>query len=114
MFPVFGRPWCSFVMALTAFWDESGTHNGSHFVVVAGYVAPDDQWAEFDPKWHAAQTKWDIHIFHMTDCMTGGGEFRSWAESKRRDCVQDFIRIISDHASLSTARHKYKHVTTIT
>lgn len=58
---------------LKAFFDESGTHAGSPFIVVAGYVSMLSQWAQFEREWREVLTEYGIlkedgsGNFHMTD-----------------------------------------------
>jgi hypothetical protein len=36
---------------VTVYIDESGTHDGSPVLIMAGWVGRFGQWASFDPKW---------------------------------------------------------------
>jgi hypothetical protein len=40
-------------VSLTAYLDESGTHDGSRLTVMAGWVGYTDRWRDFDRKWNA-------------------------------------------------------------
>ena len=56
-----------YVCMLAAYFDESGTHEGSQAVAVAGYIAHADQWAVFDRQWKEALADFKRPYFHMTD-----------------------------------------------
>jgi hypothetical protein len=40
-------------MAITAYFDESGTHEGSPILVVAGYISTTEKWDRFNGEWDA-------------------------------------------------------------
>jgi hypothetical protein len=56
---------------LTAYFDESGIHEGDHWCVVAGFVGNDAQWAAFAKDWfeaikprsnlHMTELRWNQH-----------------------------------------------------
>lgn len=58
-----------------AYMDESGTHDGSEFASLAGYVNHSDSWAEFEEAWKAVLTRYCVEEFHMTDFENRHGEF---------------------------------------
>lgn len=39
------------IMALEAYFDESGTHNGPHSLIVAGYISTAEKWKRFRREW---------------------------------------------------------------
>jgi hypothetical protein len=51
----------------TAYFDESGTHGSSEALVIAGYVASNPQWQEFDYEWKKALEDAGVTHFHMRD-----------------------------------------------
>lgn len=85
-------------MAFTAYIDESGTHEGSPAVVLAGYVSTADRWEAFDHQWKAALSKYGIEFFHMADFAQGQEQFRGWSENRRRECLKQLHDIICDNA----------------
>lgn len=60
-------------MRLLAYADDSGTHSktgelpGAREAVIAGIVAPEDEWAFFNSEWRAALKKYDAQYFHFCD-----------------------------------------------
>jgi len=47
-FPQTVAPENRYLMMLDAYLDESGTHDGSDAVTVAGFLATKDRWLEFE------------------------------------------------------------------
>src|SRR5712691_3625776 len=71
------------IVALTAYFDESGTHADSPAVSVAGYLASDASWSAFADDWREALAIYKIPAFHMTDFVGGRGAFTAWPKAKR-------------------------------
>ena len=75
---------------LTAYMDESGTHDskgeqpGSGVAAIAGYVAPDKQWVKFRRRWRRTLDKFGIEVHHAKDCAHRVGEFKGWPDEKRK------------------------------
>ena len=50
--------------------DDSGHPDSESVFVVAGYVATEEQWKAFEPRWQAALKRFGLgDVFHMTDFM---------------------------------------------
>jgi hypothetical protein len=82
---------------LTVYLDESGTHDKSHFHVMAGYASTDEKWKAFDIAWDTVLRNYDINYFHMKDCAHFIGEFAGWDEDKRKPFLEELIRVIHDN-----------------
>jgi len=93
-----------FVVAFTAYFDESGTHEGSEAVVVAGYISTPDLWQNFEAKWREVLAEFGIAFFHMADFAAKKQQFDGWPEDKRRACLSKLIHVVNDHviASIGT------------
>jgi hypothetical protein len=87
-----------FVVILTAYFDDSGTHAGSDAVAVAGYISTPDQWIRFETQWRAALENLGLPMFHMTSFANGVGPYRQWSEPQRRIRLGRLIDII--HANV--------------
>jgi hypothetical protein len=86
------------VMCFTAYFDESGTHEGSAVVTLAGYLSTAERWEVFDAQWKPSLEKYGIEFFHMADFAQRQGQFRNWPEDKRRECLKELHDIISANA----------------
>lgn len=76
------------------YFDESGTHVTSSALVVAGYIAPADQWERLAADWRAWLNKFSVRAFHMTDWENRQGEFKDWNNCKRHDLFNRLVGIL--------------------
>jgi hypothetical protein len=75
--------------------DDSGHPKDKPFVAVAGFIASESQWLEFDPKWKAALKKYGLgDAFHMTDFSAKGGKLSAL---KKEQILAALRKIIRDH-----------------
>jgi len=72
----------------TAYFDASGTA-GSGILAMAGYVSDTPKWAKFDCIWKEILDREQVRLFHMTDCVSGQGEYQGWASHRRRRFIND-------------------------
>jgi hypothetical protein len=61
-----------------AYFDESGTHDGSPILAVAGYFGTHDQWNVFLDKWkhkdfHACESRFDKFKSELVDAIAASG-----------------------------------------
>jgi hypothetical protein len=71
------------VVIYHAYFDESGTHAGSPFMSMAGYVMTSDQARKFSRDWPKQLRKIGISCAHMTDCANGRGEYTALSLEQR-------------------------------
>jgi len=88
-----GPHWTLIVVEYSLYLDDSGHPKNQPYVVVAGFVATEQQWQHFKPRWETALKKYGLgHTFHMTDFMS---EKRS---ALREDQILGALRtIIREH-----------------
>lgn len=79
---------------LAAYLDDSGTHQGSPIVVVAGAIASVSQWARLSKQWKKQLDCWNLPFFHTTDFVSGYGHYKGWDEPRKRSAVSALVRII--------------------
>lgn len=84
-------------MNYTAYFDESGTHEGSRVVAVAGYVALASMWVEFSAQWQLALNDWGLDHFHMTDFAVKAPPYDKLTEAERRKLLTRLIGIINSN-----------------
>src|SRR5690349_14117677 len=70
---------------LSAYFDDSGTHDASTFVVMACVIGSEIQWVPFEHAWKAQLLeplpgKPTLNKFHMTDCVNRRGEFQNYSD----------------------------------
>ncbi len=85
---------------LIAYFDESGTDQGSPVVVVAGIVASAKQWSKFDQKWRKLVKAAGVSAFHMTDFESSYGEFKGWSSDRKKEFIISLIEVIRAHARI--------------
>lgn len=80
----------------TAYFDESGSPDEGKALVVAGYVASDEQWLKFEDEWRAALAREGVSRFHMRDFAHSKREFESWRgdEQRRTAFMKTLVGII--------------------
>lgn len=81
-----------------AYFDESGTHNGSPVMNVAAYVYESQNCVRLNLEWQAALEEFGLAFFHMTDCALGYGEFKHLQKSERITIQTRFMEIIKRYA----------------
>lgn len=79
---------------LVGYFDESGSPDESLAFVVAGFVASDDQWIQFDREWRGALADEGVSHFHMKEFPHSRGAFVSWKDDEARR--ERFLRILVD------------------
>lgn len=75
-----------------AFLDESGTHDGSPVITVAGYVARRHGWNRFTQKWR--RTLSPIKVFHSSECNGFHGEWKGWTKEDRDEKVKQLLPLL--------------------
>ena len=86
---------------LVAYFDDSGTHDASEIVVMAGFIGTEEQWRPVDEAWAAKLKeplpgKPPLNRFHMANCMARNGEFFGYSEADRDAVTNDFRQLILD------------------
>src|SRR3990172_9008003 len=80
-FPMEIRPENRHLMIFTAYADESGIHQQSGNIVLAGYVSTSPQWNSFETEWKEALAGFGIPAFHMTDFANHVSPYNTWSEA---------------------------------
>jgi hypothetical protein len=65
------------------YFDESGTHDGSSMMTMAGYLFKKDQARLFSRDWQMALDRLGLSAAHMTDCATGNGDYANMTMDQR-------------------------------
>ncbi len=87
-------------MALTGYFDESGTHGKeSPVVIVAGFIASPEQWSVFERDLSTLLDEYEVKIFHAIDFRTRKGNFKGWPKIKQARFNSRFLKLADDHLS---------------
>jgi hypothetical protein len=81
---------------IKAYIDESGTHQGSNVLIIAGYVGTTDEWESVEARFKKAD-RLSGRIFHAVDCAGGGKAFRGLHRDKRYRLFRKMVKIVNDH-----------------
>ncbi len=82
---------------LAGYLDDSGTHQGSPIVTVAGGVASVPQWIRFSRQWKKQLDRWNVEFFHMADFVSGHGKYKGWDENRKDHALSVLVKIINDN-----------------
>ena len=84
-----------------AYLDESGTHDGSEAVAVAGFISNTAKWEALSEDWSRALAEWEIDYFHMSDFENYQQQFSSWTEVQHRDRLNYLLGLIKQYTMQS-------------
>ena len=60
--------WLVIMTEYAVYLDASGSPDDQPYVLVAGFLATENQWLTFEPEWKKLLKKYDLgEVFHMTD-----------------------------------------------
>jgi hypothetical protein len=86
-------------MLMRAYFDESGTHDDSPIVAMAGFVAREEVWAAVEAAWKAVLAEWapyGVRVFHMTECISGTGDFSRLEAPYRNRIITQVSEVLRD------------------
>jgi hypothetical protein len=70
------------VLTLTAYLDESGTHDGSDVTVMGGMLANARQWQKFEIGFSDIKKRHGFSIFHTKKFKRRDGDFKGWSNEQ--------------------------------
>lgn len=88
---------------IAAYFDESGTHDGSVAVTFAGYSGSPDVWTSFTHEWIALLGQYGLPYFHMSDYVARVPPYDKFSDQQRIALVSLLIAIINKHDLAGTA-----------
>jgi hypothetical protein len=97
-----------FVAFLECYFDESGSHDGSPVLCVAGYLFDQDQCKALDLKWKASLERYKLPFFRMSACAhnTDTVKVYPFEHLSAAECIaveKEMISHINEHALLGVA-----------
>lgn len=91
------------VAVMEAYFDESGTHEGSPVMSIAGYLFDKDQCDRFKDSWAETLNRYGLSYFRMSECAHGTGEFSKLSKEQRIACEKSMITHIKTRMTLGFA-----------
>src|SRR5882762_4956327 len=90
----------------TAYFDDSGSPDDTLAVVVAGFVASDEQWQHFERNWNDTLKQFGVPMFHMKEFAHSVGAFSKF--KRNREDREWLLRQLLSHIKLRV-RHSCGH-----
>src|SRR5262249_1516457 len=87
-------------MLLTAYLDESGTHETSPISVMAGYLGTADQWRAFDADWTVQVQTAGLRHVHAVDLFKRKKQFKEWPAERVNALAVQLDGVIARHLQL--------------
>jgi hypothetical protein len=91
------------VVNLEAYFDESGSDDGSPVLSVAGYLFEKSKCQEFDLAWKEVLDRYGLPFFHMVDCAHGNKPFDKLSKAECSAVEREMIELIRSHSLLGFA-----------
>lgn len=91
------------VSFIECYFDESGTHDGSPVMCVAGFVFSKDACTQLDRDWQELLKKYSLPYFRMVDCAHGNDVFKHLTRDECIQCEKDAIALIRKYMSFGSA-----------
>jgi hypothetical protein len=93
---------------LGAFFDDSGTHDGSPVVAMGGLLGTAEHWGAFAEQWAAILKeplpgRPPLTQFHLSHCRNGTAEFAGFSQAERDHLTFRFRRVILDNELITVA-----------
>jgi hypothetical protein len=74
---------------MTAYFDESGTHDESAVTVMGGVIATARQWERFDKGFSRAKRRHGFRVFHTKKFKRRSGDFKGWTNEQCLALIAD-------------------------
>lgn len=83
-------------MELTAYFDESGTHDDSPVAAMAGFVGDKRQWAKFEKRIRKLFTRFKVSAYHTVDIRRTKADFKGWSVDRKIEFLDEFQHITNE------------------
>lgn len=91
-------------MIFTGYYDESGVHAGSPITVLAGFVGPVEQWAEFDREWLKILRKHKLEYVRAKELFHKQKQFKGWSDKQVRRLWADMLYVLQEQKDIYASK----------
>jgi hypothetical protein len=78
------------------YFDDSGSDPGSQYYVLAGFIAPVDDWKTVATNWARTMEKEGLRYFKMSEAMAFDGQFRrGWTAPLRDKLIMELVDVVT-------------------
>jgi hypothetical protein len=99
------------IAVLVCYLDDSGKDPQNPITTLAGYIARDAAWAEFEKDVEQWFTEFNVKILHARDLHANDGEFNGWSVLKKQTFVSRICQARNPHImmglSMSTVKGQF-------
>jgi hypothetical protein len=89
--------------SIECYFDESGSHDGSPVLCVAGYLFTCESRIRLDLEWKTVLERYRLPYFHMSACAHKTPPFDVLSRDEGADAEKEVIKLINEHALLGLA-----------
>lgn len=87
-------------MAITGYFDESGTHGrSSSTLIVGGFLATEFAWSAYEVELKELLRVHAVDYFHAKKLRARSGPFKKWSIPQQRSFGMEFFRLVDKHLS---------------
>ena len=83
-------------MNITAYFDESGSHADAPVTAMAGYVADERQWRQFNARVGKLFAQFGVRTFHLVDLRHSDGDFAGWSVDRKIEFTDELQHIANE------------------
>jgi hypothetical protein len=86
---------------ISAYFDDSGSHDDSHIIVYGGLIGSEDKWNPFLDEWEKKLAnplpgKAPLSQFHTSRCLSRGRGFEDYTRIEAECLVADLAKLVAD------------------
>jgi Protein of unknown function (DUF3800) len=89
---------------LTAYYDESGTHEGSPATVLAGFVGTTNDWVDFEIEWSKVLRKYGLTHVRAKQLFHGQGQFKRWSDEQFDHLWADLMYVLQERKQIFASK----------
>jgi len=88
---------------LFCYLDDSGKDPQNRITTLAGYIAKEDQWRDFEVAVEPIFDELGVSVSHAKDLHNTDGEFAGWSVLKKQSFIARICRVLSRYAVLGVS-----------